>query len=393
MNVSNTVSLLVELSLLIWLYLLVGRHGFWHARPRLEDERPPAPVVWPAVVAVVPARNEAETVEITLRSLLGQDYRGALTIVVVDDHSQDDTRAIAERLALGAARRLEVIQAPPLPAGWSGKLWAVASGVRRAAELAPAAPYLLLTDADIAHAPDNLARLFAKAQAERLDMVSLMVRLYCANFWERLLIPPFVFFFQKLYPFPAVNDPGSPVAAAAGGCILVRRRALRAAGGIQAIRGELIDDVALARAVAKCPGGGRIWLGLGEATRSLRRCAGLGDVWNMVARTADAQLRHSTLLLICTLLGLVIAYLAPPLALAVGLARDDPWLIGLGGLGLAAMAVAYLPTLRLYGLSGSRILTLPVAALLFAAMTVDSALRHRRGTGGRWKGRVPRLEA
>ena len=162
-------------------------------------------------------------------------------------------------------------------------------------------PYLLLTDADIAHAPDNLARLVAKAQAERLDLVSLMVRLRCASFWERLLIPPFVFFFQKLYPFPAVNDPGSPVAAAAGGCILVRRQALRAAGGIEAIRGELIDDVALARAVADRPGGGRIWLGLGDATRSLRRYAGLGDVWDMVARTADTQLRHSSLLLVCTL--------------------------------------------------------------------------------------------
>ncbi len=387
MDVSNTVSILIGLSLVIWLYLLLGRHGFWRARPRLDDERPAAPRAWPAVVAVVPARNEAETVETTLRSLLGQDYRGKLTIILVDDHSQDGTRTIAERLAVGAAGRLEVIAAPALPRGWSGKLWAVANGIRHAERRAPTPPYLLLTDADIAHAPDNLGRLIAKAQAERLDLVSVMVRLHCAHFWERLLIPPFVFFFQKLYPFPAVNDPGSPVAAAAGGCILVRRRALRAAGGIKAIQGELIDDVALARLVADRPGGGRIWLGLGEATRSLRRYTRLADVWNMVARTADTQLRHSLLLLVLTLVGMVLAYLAPPLALIVGLA-DDSWLLGLGGLASAAMAVAYLPTLRFYGLGGGRILMLPVAAILFAAMTVDSALRHRRGAGGLWKGRV-----
>jgi hopene-associated glycosyltransferase HpnB len=179
---------------------------------------------------------------------------------------------------------------------------------------------MLLTDADIVHAPDNLARLVAKAQAERLDLVSLMVQLRCVNFWERLLIPPFVFFFQKLYPFAAVNDPGSPVAAAAGGCILVRRRALRQAGGIGAIRGELIDDVALARAVAGRPGGGRIWLGLAGATHSLRRSSGLRDLWNMVARTAEPS-GHSLLLLICTLVGMVIAYLAPPVALICGAAR------------------------------------------------------------------------
>jgi hopene-associated glycosyltransferase HpnB len=393
MHVSNTVSALVELSLLIWLYLLLGRSGFWRARPQLEHERPPAPRVWPAVIAVVPARNEAETVETALRSLLGQDYPGRFTIILVDDHSQDDTRLIAEQLAVGAAGRLEVLAAPALPRGWSGKLWAVANGVHHAEELAPRTPYLLLTDADIAHAPDNLARLMAMAQAERLDLVSVMVRLRCTNFWERLLIPPFVFFFQKLYPFPAVNDPGSPVAAAAGGCILVRRRALRAAGGIEAIHGELIDDVALARLIAGRPGGGRIWLGLGEATRSLRRCTRLADVWNTVARTADTQLKHSPLLLICTLVGMLIAYLAPPLALLVGLLADDSWLLGLGLLATAAMAVAYLPTLRFYGLGGGRFLTLPLAAILFTAMTIDSAIRHRRGAGAVWKGRVLKPEA
>ncbi len=241
--------------------------------------------------------------------------------------------------------------------------------------------------------PDNLARLVAKAEAERLDLVSLMVRLRCVSFWERLLIPPFVFFFQKLYPFAAVNDPGSRVAAAAGGCMLVRRDALLEVGGIEAIRGELIDDVALARALKHRPGGGRIWLGLDDRTRSLRPYRRLAEIWAMVARTADTQLRHSLLLLAGTLLGLTVAYLVPPLALLVGLAAPDPWLAGLGLLALAGMALACLPTLRLYGLGAGWSLTLPVAVLLLAAMTVDSAIQYRRGAGGRWKGRVLTPEA
>jgi hopene-associated glycosyltransferase HpnB len=393
MGLSNAFLSLAGLSLLIWLYLLLGRHGFWRARPRIEDERDRRPAVWPAVVVCVPARNEAATIETALRSLLGQDYGGALCVVLVDDHSEDGTKGIAERLAAAAPRLLEVIGAPALPPGWSGKLWALAAGLRRAGELAPAAPYVLLTDADIAHAPDGLARLVAKAEAERLDLVSLMVRLRCASFWERLLIPPFVFFFQQLFPFPAVKDPGSPVAAAAGGCMLVRRAALSEAGGIEAIRGELIDDVALARAIKHRPGGGRIWLGLSRTTRSLRPYAALLDVWAMVARTADTQLGHSALLLAGTLIGLAITYLAPPAALLVGAAAGDPWLAALGALGLAAMTVAFLPTLRLYGLGLGWAFTLPAAALLFAAMTVDSAIQHRRGAGGRWKGRVMTPEA
>jgi hopene-associated glycosyltransferase HpnB len=388
------------LALLAWAYLLFGRQGFWCGRPQIERETAPPPRAWPAVVAVVPARDEAAYVGQALASLLAQDYRGELTIVLVDDHSTDATRRIAEslRFSAGADRRLEVIAALALPPGWSGKLWAVASGLRHTEELTPAAPYVLLTDADIAHAPDNLARLVAKAEAERLDLVSLMVRLCCAGFWERLLIPPFVFFFQKLYPFPAANDPASRVAAAAGGCMLVRRQALREAGGIAAIRGELIDDVALARAIKRRPGGGRIWLGLSETTRSLRRCAALREVWTMVARTADTQLRHSLLLLVVTLLGLVITYVVPPLALLAGLTERTPWLVelrlaGLGLLGLGGMVVAFSPTLRLYRLGLARSLTLPVAAILFAAMTVTSAVQHRRGAGGRWKGRVLTPEA
>ena len=381
-------SALAAVSLAVWLYLLLGRQGFWRARPRVEDEAPPAPGSWPAVVAIVPARNEAAHVEQAISSVLAQNYPGELAVVLVDDHSEDATAAIAKRLAVGQAHTLEVIGARALPPGWSGKLWAVAEGLRHGAAAWPRAAYVLLTDADIAHPPDNLACLVAKAEAERLDLVSLMVRLHCATFWERLLIPPFVFFFQKVYPFAAVNDPARSTAAAAGGCMLVRRRALEQAGGIEAIRSELIDDVALARAIKRRPGGGRIWLGLTGTTTSLRRYDRLAEIWAMVARSADAQLRHSLTRLAGTLVGMGVAYLIPPLALLSGLVEGDRALSGLGLAAWIAMAAAYRPTMRMYRLAAPWLLSLPLAAALYAAMTVDSAIQHRRGAGGRWKGRV-----
>jgi len=382
------VSALAALSLLVWLYLLLGRDGFWRACPRIEDETPSEPRYWPAVVAVVPARNEAGHVEAALRSLLIQDYPGELAVVLVDDHSEDGTGAIGRRLASGQARRLEVIGARSLPPGWSGKVWAVAEGLRHADRSWPHAGYVLLTDADIAHHPGSLARLVAKAEAGRLDLTSLMVRLRCATLWERLLIPPFVFFFQKLYPFAAVNAPGRTTAAAAGGCMLVRRQALREAGGIEPIRAELIDDVALARAVKARPGGGRIWLGLTGTTTSLRRYDHLGEIWAMVARSADTQLRHSLPRLAVTLLGMAVTYLIPPLGLCAGIVQSNPMLSTLALAAWVAMARAYSPTANLYGLAARWLPTLPLAAALYAAMTLASAIQYRRGAGGRWKGRV-----
>jgi hopene-associated glycosyltransferase HpnB len=379
---------LAALSLAVWLYLLLGRDGFWRARPKIEDDTPPEPEPWPAVVAVVPARDEAAHVEAALRSLLIQDYPGELAVVLIDDHSEDATGAIGRRLAAGQARRLEVVGARALPPEWSGKPWAVAEGLRHAARSWPDAPYVLLTDADIAHAPGNLARLVAKAETERLDLVSLMVKLHCASLWERLLIPPFVFFFQKLYPFPAVNDPARRTAAAAGGCMLVRRRALEEAGGIGAIRAELIDDIALARAIKGRPGGGRIWLGLTETTTSLRRYDHLAEVWAMVVRSADTQLRHSVVRLTATLLGMGVTYLIPPLGLCAGMVQSKPLLVAPALAAWVAMALAYRPTAKLYRLAAFWLPTLPFAAALYATMTLDSAIRHRRGVGGRWKGRV-----
>lgn len=378
---------------LVWLWLLCGRHGFWRVEPPLESEPVPQLKAWPAVAAVVPARDEAALIEGTLGALLAQDYPGALAVVLVDDHSVDGTAAGARRIGATAERSLEVVEAPVLPAGWSGKLWALESGLRRAVEVAPEAAYVLLTDADILHPPDGLARLVAKAEAERLDLVSLMVRLHCSSLWERLLVPPFVFFFRLLYPFKGVGDPGSRVAAAAGGCMLVRRSALHQAGGIAAIRGALIDDVALARAIKRRPGGGRLWLGLSAATRSLRRYERLGELWAMVARTADTQLRHSLVLLALTMLGLIVTFVVPPLALVLGVVRGEAGLAILGGLAFSGMALAFRPMVRFYGLRAGWALTLPLAAVLYGAMTLDSAWQHRRGTGGRWKGRVMTPEA
>ncbi|HEX6112835.1 MAG TPA: glycosyltransferase [Geminicoccaceae bacterium] len=380
--------MLSAVSLALWLYLLLGHHGFWRARPRIEDETPPQPASWPPVVAIVPARNEAAHVGTALRSLLAQRYPGEFAIVLVDDDSADGTGEIARRVAGEDRDRLHVIDGAALPSGWSGKLWAVARGLRRAALVLPEARYVLFTDADVGHPPSSFMRLVAKAEAERLDLVSLMIQLRCASFSERLLIPPFVFFFRKLYPFAAVNDPARHSAAAAGGCMLVRRQALRAVGGIEAIRARLIDDVALAQAIKRRRGGGRIWLGLSTTTVSLRGYDDLRGVWNMVARSADTQLGHSFPLLIATVLGMALIYMVPPLAIVAGATLAQWSSFALGVIGTALMAACYLPTADMYGLQRYWSLTLPAAALLYIAMTVDSAIRHRRGVGGRWKGRV-----
>ena len=363
-------SVAAALSLVVWLVLLFFRGRFWRADQRLDPNTPEL-AAWPAVIAVIPARNEAATIGRSVASLLGQNYPGAFSLVVVDDDSDDGTAAAA-----GVSDRLTVVSGEPLPPGWTGKLWAVHQGLERTGDAA----FVLLTDADIEHPPQSLRRLVAKAEQGDLDLVSLMVRLRCETFWERLLIPAFVFFFQKLFPFPRVNDPDRPEAAAAGGCMLVRRAALERSGGIEAIRHRLIDDCALAAGIKP---GGPIWLGLTEDVHSLRAYQRLGEIWTMVARTAYEQLRRSPLALIGTMFGMAVIYLVPPLAVVGGdgVAR---------ACGLAAwllMVVAYRPTLRLYGLPAWHGLLLPVAALFYSLMTIDSARRHGRGQGGAWKGR------
>ncbi len=377
-----TLSLLAAASLGIWVVLTWFHGDFWKARPRLGDSAEGTGDA--AVACVVPARNEAATIAATVRSLLGQRHTGRILVIVVDDGSSDGTAAEA-RLAAAGDTRLIVLEGKPLPAGWTGKMWAVHQGVEEAAWRLPEAEFLLLTDADIVHAGDLLARLEAKAEAEGLDLVSLMVRLRCESLWERLLIPAFVYFFQKLYPFPWVNDPRRRTAAAAGGCMLVRRAALERAGGVAAIRGRVIDDVALAAAIKAARG--VLWLGLTEDAESLRAYDSLGEIWRMVARTAFVQLGHSGVLLAGTVAGMALTYLVPPLGLVAGLASAAPWPALMCAAAWVLMARTYLPTLRLYGQKPMFAACLPLAALLYTLMTMDSARRHWRGLGNAWKGR------
>lgn len=389
---------LMLLSLTIWLGLLCFWGQFWRTDQQLEVTETQLESL-PVVCAVVPARNEAELIPTSLRSLLLQDYPGSLNVFLVDDRSTDRTANFAEGVAhaVGKPQQLHIISGESLPPGWSGKLWAVEQGINSASKFAP--DYFLLTDADIEHDPGNLRRLVAKAVQEDLDMVSVMVRLRCESFWEKLLIPAFVFFFQKLYPFRWVNNPNNPTAAAAGGSILIAREALERIGGIQVIRQALIDDCALAKAVKKSGGQGdrennpmlsqgRIWLGLSSLTRSLRPYDSLATIWDMVARSAYTQLNYSPLLLLGTLLGMPLIYLAPPICVILGAVWSN-WAIALTGiLGWLLMTFAYYPTIRFYKCSPWFALSLPAIAFLYTLMTLDSALRHWQGRGGAWKGRV-----
>lgn len=371
---------LAALSLAIWLYLLLGRGFFWCVRLPAPSR---LPARWPSVVAVVPARNEAAVVGEAVTSLLTQDYPGRFSVVLVDDHSEDGTAAVARDAAarLGQSERLTVLGARPLPPGWTGKLWALAEGVRQVEEGGDPPELFLFTDADIAHHRRNLAELAARLEQEQRDLVSLMVLLRCQSWAERFLIPAFVFFFAMLYPFAWSNDPHRRTAAAAGGCVLLRRSAYRRIGGFAALKDALIDDCALARAVKAS--GGAIWLGLTRETRSLRPYPGIGDIWRMVARTAYAQLGYSPLLLAGTVLGLAVTYLVPPaLVFAGGVTAS------LAGAAWAAMSLAYLPMVRFYGLTPFWAPLLPAVALVYLAATIDSARRHWQGAGGEWKGRV-----
>jgi hopene-associated glycosyltransferase HpnB len=376
------------LSLALWVTLAFFRHRFWRADQRLTDDV--TCFDWPSVTAVIPARNEADVLEESLTSLLEQDYPGDFDIILVDDGSEDSTGDVARDIARsaiahGGNRHLGVIRATPLPAGWAGKMWAVHQGLETDRTAGGDSRYLLLTDADIRHAPDNLRKLVAKAEAEKLDLVSLMVRLHCRSVWDWLLIPAFVFFFQKLYPFAAVNDPENATAGAAGGCMLVRRDALDRIDGVETIKSEIIDDCALARAVKK---NGPIWLGLTENTASIRAYETLPAIWRMVARSAFDQLDYSALNLIGTVIGMALLYLMPPVAMQLGLLWDATPAVLLAGAAWLTMAGLMVPTLRLYRISPVYGLLLPIAGLLYGLMTLDSARRHWLNKGGAWKGRT-----
>ncbi len=370
---------------LAWGVLLLGRGFFWRAR---DDDRDaaglPDPPAWPAVTAIIPARDEAATIGATVRSLLAQDYPGAFRLVVVDDRSTDGTGALARAAAAGDPR-LSVVTGGARPAGWTGKLWALQQGLDSLG--ADPATHLLLTDADIAHDPDSLRRLVQRARAGGCVLVSLMARLRCESAAERWLIPAFVFFFQMLYPFRWSNDPRARTAAAAGGCVLLDRAAFARAGGLAPIRGALIDDCALA---GRMKPEGPIWTGLTERVVSLRPYPSVRTIRRMVARTAYAQLRFDPWLLLGMLAALGLVFLAPPLlALVAGGAAG-----AIGAAAWAAMGIAYAPTLRRFGLSPWRGLALPGIAAAYMAFTLDSALAEWRGRGGMWKGEAgPRADS
>ncbi|WP_281171459.1 glycosyltransferase [Inquilinus limosus] len=367
-------------SLAAWLKLWLFQGRFWEARTAPEA---PPPAEWPGVAVVIPARNEAEGIGAAVGSLLRQAYPGRLRVVVVDDQSTDDTADIARAAAADASAtdRLTVVSGAPLQPGWVGKMWAVSQGAAAAEQADPEARWILLTDGDIVHRPNNVAQLVARGEADGLDLVSLMVRLRCVDFAERWLIPPFVFFFKMLYPFAWVNRTDKATAGAAGGCMLVRREALARVGGIAAIRDALIDDCTLAAALKRH---GRIRLDLTDEAESLRVYGHVGEIWRMVARTAFTQLRYSPWLLLGTVAGLIVTYIAPPALTILG--QGAARYVGLAA--WAIMSGCYVPMLRFYRRSPLWAPFLPLAALVYLGATIDSARRHWAGVGGAWKGRV-----
>ena len=375
--------ILAGTSLAIWSVLTFFRGAFWQLRPFDDDAVIPAQLKkWPHVIAVLPARNEAETIGRTVESLVAQDYAGEFHIVVVDDHSEDQTADLAERAAQksGAADRLTILRAAPLQPGWTGKLWALQQGIEHASRFSP--EYFWFTDADITHAPDTLRRLVFRAECQHLDLTSLMVLLQAKTLPERLLIPAFLYFFLNLYPPRWIADSKAHTAGAAGGCVLLKRAALDCIGGISAIRNEVIDDCSLARAVKRS--GGSIWMGLTRRSASRRAYDTFSEIRDLIARTAFTQLNYSPLLLLGTILGMMLTYLAP---VALVFATEPlVWRSGLTA--WALMTITYLPTIRFYRLSPLWTPLLPIAAAFYSYATCLSATRYWLGHGGQWKGRV-----
>lgn len=387
------------LSLVIWLYLTLCHHMFWRRREFLPEINPNFgmnPQVdtqnhWPNIISLTPARNEEAVIEPSFRSLLLQNYNGTYKAVLINDNSDDKTREIAENTSIEAEtpHPAEILDAPPLHAGWSGKLWALHSGFESIQD-ADTPDYYWLSDADVTHDPDILVRLVSKARQDNLAMVSLMVTLNCKTFWERLIIPAFIYYFQMLYPFAATANPRSQIAGGAGGCILLRADALEAIGGIAAIKDTLIDDCALAAAIkAK---GYNIWLGHGTESRSIRRSAQLKGLWHMVTRTAFTQLSFSYFKLFGAILAMFIIYTIPIMGVISGLMSGimfGRWgLAALGATAWAIMAITYLPTIRAYGRPYAASLLMPFTAHLFMAMTLHSAWLHFRGSHSGWRGRI-----
>jgi hopene-associated glycosyltransferase HpnB len=382
----------------IWLHLFFGRGWFWRVG-KLDADREPleTPGEWPQVMAVVPARNEEETIGRAVAGLVKQNYPGAFFVVVVDDHSEDATAGIAQQVAdeSGVGERVRIVSASALAEGWTGKLWALNEGVfnggvtmsgASGTEVPAATPevptYYWFTDADVEHAPDTLRRLVVRAERDKLELASLMVLLQAKTLPERALIPAFLYFFLMLYPPQWIADEELGTAGAAGGCILLRREALARIGGLQAIRGEVIDDCALAKAVKLS--GGKVWMGLTRKSTSLRAYGTFGEIRDLIARTAFTQLRYSALLLTGTLAAMFLTYFAPVILLFA----HDSTSRTLGFVAWLFMTLSFLPTVRFYRLSIVWTPLLPLTAVFYTYATWVSAMRYWIGKGGHWKGRT-----
>lgn len=380
-------SALTALALLAWIYLTWMRAGFWKADIWLKPEPSTPDPVNSSVAVVIPARDEADTIATTLASLTSQSFSGTLKIVVVDDQSSDGTGGIA-RAASTEKIAIEVINGTDLPEGWSGKVWAMSQGVEAACAGSELPDYILLTDADIEYAPHVLDKMVRTADAHSYTFVSLMARLDARGLWGQLLVPAFIYFFQLIYPFAKANTRYDSLAAAAGGCFLVRRDALEAAGGLASIKSDIIDDCALAKALKRARPAQDTLTALTHEVHSRRDNRTLESIWNMVARTAFTQLRYSWLMLAGALIGLVLTFLVPVWGLFSWIFGDAGGTVGAISLAtLALMARTYWPTIRMYGLSPLWALSLPAAAIIYAGATAASAIRHARGSGARWKGR------
>jgi hopene-associated glycosyltransferase HpnB len=372
----------------IWLHLFFGRAWFWRVG-KLNADRAADETLskWPNVTVVVPARNEAETIGRVVSDLAKQDYPGEFSVVIVDDHSEDATASIARQIAeeSSARKRVRIVRASALPTCWTGKLWALNEGVSNSLELGTdreVPSFYWFTDADVAHGPDTLRRLVVRSEREKLDLASLMVLLQAKTLPERALIPAFLYFFLMLYPPGWIADEELGTAGAAGGCILMRREALERIGGLAGIRGEVIDDCALAKAVKGS--GGKVWMGLTRKSTSLRAYGTLGEIRDLIARTAFTQLRYSPLILMGTLAGMFLTYVAP----VVLLFAQDSTARTLGIVACLLMTLSFLPTVRFYRLSFVWAPLLPLTALFYTYATWLSAVRYWMGKGGQWKGRA-----
>ena len=359
-------------SFLIWLAVLAAPWQPWRTREVMEADETGTDEDLSQVTAVIPARNEAAVIRSTLEALQRQG-RG-LRVLLIDDGSTDGTAQAAMESAIPL---LKIVPGKPLPDGWIGKVWALEQGTLRVST-----PLTLLLDADIGLRPGILAALLSKQRKEEIDFLSIMATPSLNGFWERLLMPAYVFFFKLLYPFALSNHSAMPVAAGAGGCVLLETSLIGRIGGLGCIKNAIIDDCALARAVKRAKA--RTWIGLSQGVHSVRPYGGFGAIWNMVARTAFTQLRYSIILLaLCSML-MVLAFISPLITLFSQ--HPTARLVSLSA--TMMMVIAYIPILRYYRLSPVWAMFTPVIGLLYLSMTWASAIRFWKGIRSEWKGRA-----